>query len=436
MTSSLLLYVTCTYSLCGRGGSINSHPGNVTFREWVYKRKTQYNLADAKKDKTAVVNDVLSLVRGLNPPGRFLQKHNGGWLEINDAKAMAKISQALREGAPAMRAAHGKKASAKRRSDSTRSPSPPRRESKRRAKKRNFDEYVPSETIPTSSQDLSSNVAMSTAPLTPPPSLDGNEDYHHDDDLMGNEHVYNYFDHSGGMNDLFLEQSNGTSVTTGRDSQPQSGYYNASFISPSYSRPPLIPFRDYSASLSEVANAIPPSQIEGQLPRANNVTPNLTSLPPPPISPGGWDPLSFLPSTPKHSRTAVEGMNGQSFFPLTPVHAAGTATAPTSPGDTKNNVHGQPFSLKQKQSVRRQHSLDASLGSFSNPFENDSYHFRQHNQSGLPAPNIGPPQRGFSFGMIGGVPRAKEIDPLLRHDTSSYSSFKSSSHDERKHPSL
>jgi hypothetical protein len=290
---------------------------------------------------------------------------------------------------------------------------------------------------------------MSTAPLTPPPSLDGNEDYHHDDDLMGNEqHVYNYFDHPGGMNDLFLEQlrpllsdrgsANGTSVTAGRDPQQQSGCYNASFISPSYSHPPLIPFRDYSASLSEVANAIPPpSQIEEQLPRANNVTPNLTSLPPPPISPGGWDPLSFLPSTPKHSRAAVEGMNGQSFFPLTPVHAAGIATAPTSPGDT-NNVHGQPFSLKQKESVRRQHSLDASLGSFSNPFENDSYHVRQHIQPGLPVPNIGPPQRGFSFGsMIGGMPKAKEGDSFLRHDTtSSYSSFKSSSHDERKHPSL
>ena len=417
------------YSLCGRGGSINSHPGNITFREWVYKRKTQYNLANSKRDKTAVVNDVLSLVRGLNPPGRFLQKHNSGWIEIDDAKAMAKISQALREGAPAMRAAHGKKASAKRGSESTRSPSPPRRESKRKAKKRNFDEYVPSETIPDSSKVLSSNVAISSAPLTPPPSLDG--DYHHHDDLMRNDHVYNYFDHTGGLNDLFLEQSNGTSATAGRDLQQQSGYYNASFISPSYSHPPLMPFRDYNASLSEVANAIPPpSQIEEQLPRANNVTPNLTSLPPPPISPpnfspGGWDPLSFLPSTPKHSRTAVEGMNGQSFFPLTPIHTAGsTATAPTNPDDT-NNVQGQAFSLQQKQPVRRQHSLDASLGSFSNPFENDSYHYRQHIQPGLPIPNVGPPQRGFSFGMTS-----------LRHDTSSYSSNKSSSHDERKRSPL
>jgi len=422
-------------SLCGRGGSINSHPGNITFREWVYKRKTQYNLANSKRDKTAVVNDVLSLVRGLNPPGRFLQKHNSGWIEIDDAKAMAKISQALREGAPAMRAAYGKKA-AKRRSDSTRSPSPPRRESKRRAKKRNFDEYVPSETIPDSSNVLPSNVVISSAPLTPPPSLDGNEDYHHDDDLMRSDHVYNYFDHTRGLNDLFLEQSYGASATTGRESQPQTSYYNASFISPrSYSHPPLIPFRDYSASLSEVANAIPPSRTEEQLPRANNVTPNLTSLPPPPISPGGWDPLSFLPSTPKHSRTAVEVMNGQSFFPLTPIHTAGTATASTNSDDT-NNLQGQAFSQQQKQTVRRQHSLDASLGSFSNPFENDSYHFRQHIQPGLPTPNVGPPQRGFSFGMIGGMPKAKEVDTSLRHDTSSYSSTKSSSQDERKRPSL
>jgi len=427
--------------LCGRGGSINSHPGNITFREWVYERKTQYNLADSKKDKTIVVNEVLDLVRSVSPPGRFLQKHNSGWIEIDDAKAMAKISQALREGAPAMRAAHGKKAT-KRRSDSTRSPSPPRRESKRRAKKRNFDDYVPSETVPASSNLLSPNVAISSAPLTPPPSLEGNEDYHHHDDLMRNDHVYNYFDHTGGLNELLLEQSNEASAAAaataaGRDLQPHGGDYKASFISPSsYSHHPLIPLGDYRASISEVANAIPPSQIGEMPPRANNITPTLTSLPPPPISPGGWDPLSFLPSTPKHARSSVEVM-GQSFFPLTPNHAA--TSAPTSPYDA--NAQGQAFSLQQKQSVRREHSLDASLGSFSNPFENDSNHFRQYPQLGLPIPNLGPPQRGLSFGMIGGMPKAKEVDTSLRRrDTSSsYSSNKSrpsSSQNERKRPPL
>jgi len=424
------------YSLCGRGGSINSHPGNKTFREWVYKRKTRYNLADSKRDKTVVVNEVLDLVRGLSPPGRFLQKHNDNWIEIDDGKAMAKISQALREGAPAMRAAHGKKAT-KRRSDSTRSPSPPMRESKRRAKRRNFDDYVPSEAVPARSNLLSSSVAISSAPLTPPPSLEDNDDYH-----LSNDHEYNYFDHTGGLNDL-LEQANQAAATAGIDSQLQGGGYNTPFISPSHSHP-LIPFGDYRAPISEVANAIPPSQFEKQPSRANNVTPTLMSLPPPPFSPGGWDPLSFLPSTPKHARTSVEGMNGQSFFPLTPIHHRTTAAAaaPGSPDDA--NAQCQAFSLHQKHSVQREHSLDASLGSFSNPFENESNHFRPYFQSGLPMPNLGPlphshdlPQRGLSFGKIGGMPKAKKIDTSLRRDTSSYSSTKSwtsSSPNERKHP--
>jgi hypothetical protein len=399
-------------------------------------------LADSKRDKTTVVNQVLDLVRALSPPGRFLQKHNDNWIEIDDAKAMAKISQALREGAPAMRAAHGKKAT-KRRSDSTRSPSPPRRESKRRAKRRNYDDYVPSETGPANSNLLSFNVAISSAPLTPPPSLEDNDDYHHD--LMSNDHAYNYFEHTGGLNDL-LEHTNQAAAAAGIDYlQPQGGDYNAPFISPSHSHP-LIPFGDYRAPISEVANAIPPSQFEKQPSRANNVTPTLMSLPPPPFSPGGWDPLSFLPSTPKHSRTSVEGMNGQSFFPLTPIHTTTTTTtttttaAPTSPDDA--NAQGQAFSLQQKQPVQREHSLDASLGSFSNPFENESNHFRQYSQSGLP--NLGPlphtndlPQRGLSFGKIGGMPKPKKIDTSLRRDTSSYSSTKSwtsSNPNERKHP--
>jgi hypothetical protein len=296
--------------------------------------------------------------------------------------------------------------------------------------------------VPASSNLLSPNVAISSAPLTPPPSLEGNEDYHHHDDLMRNDHVYNYFDHTGGLNELLLEQSNEASAAAaataaGRDLQPHGGDYKASFISPSsYSHHPLIPLGDYRASISEVANAIPPSQIGEMPPRANNITPTLTSLPPPPISPGGWDPLSFLPSTPKHARSSVEVM-GQSFFPLTPNHAA--TSAPTSPYDA--NAQGQAFSLQQKQSVRREHSLDASLGSFSNPFENDSNHFRQYPQLGLPIPNLGPPQRGLSFGMIGGMPKAKEVDTSLRRrDTSSsYSSNKSrpsSSQNERKRPPL
>lgn len=82
-------------------------------------------------------------VRSQEPPGRFLQKiveggkkcdpHGiaGRWVKIEDSKALAKISQALREGAPAFRALHGKERGRPRRaSRSTRA----RAKRKKRAK--------------------------------------------------------------------------------------------------------------------------------------------------------------------------------------------------------------------------------------------------------------------------------------------------------------
>ena len=98
--------------LSGRGGGINSHDGNVQFRSWVHERKNDYNLASNKAEKARVAREVIALVQGQNPPGRFLQKDPssiGGqtwWVELDDEKMMAKTSQALREGAPQIRAAH------------------------------------------------------------------------------------------------------------------------------------------------------------------------------------------------------------------------------------------------------------------------------------------------------------------------------------------
>jgi len=103
--------------LCGRGGSINSHPGNIRFRDWVKVRKQQYNLATSKVAKARMCREVFNLVRALDPPGKFLQRMDdvsgmvgvaGGcwWMEINEQKALAKTSQALREGAPKIREMH------------------------------------------------------------------------------------------------------------------------------------------------------------------------------------------------------------------------------------------------------------------------------------------------------------------------------------------
>jgi hypothetical protein len=102
--------------LCGRGGGINSHPGNKTFREWVRQRKNLYNLATSKQEKARVSKEIVQMVRALSPPGKFLQREagtthssstlSGMWAEIDEAKALAKTSQALREGAPNIRAEH------------------------------------------------------------------------------------------------------------------------------------------------------------------------------------------------------------------------------------------------------------------------------------------------------------------------------------------
>jgi hypothetical protein len=103
--------------LSGRGGGINSHKGNKTFREWVSQRKEEYNLAQNKKEKIAVALQVVRQVQQQVPvPGRFLQKDptlaggSGGhwWVEVDEAKALAKTTQALREGAPKIRQAHRK----------------------------------------------------------------------------------------------------------------------------------------------------------------------------------------------------------------------------------------------------------------------------------------------------------------------------------------
>ena len=103
--------------LSGRGGGINAHPGNVVFREWVRVRKEDYNLAPNKAEKTRVALEVMDQVRNQDPPGRFLTRDStstpsmgggGGswWVEVDENRALAKTSQALREGAPQIRSAH------------------------------------------------------------------------------------------------------------------------------------------------------------------------------------------------------------------------------------------------------------------------------------------------------------------------------------------
>lgn len=92
--------------LCGRGGSINSHGGNERFRLLVEKRKRVYLTARFKREKRLIASSIVTEIRDLNPPGRFLTRDSksGQWQDIGDEKARDKTSQALRENAPTIRA--------------------------------------------------------------------------------------------------------------------------------------------------------------------------------------------------------------------------------------------------------------------------------------------------------------------------------------------
>jgi len=92
--------------LCGRGKRVNTHKGNIGFREIVQKYKFEYvaghsSISTAKKSQLAA--RVVVEVRSLDPPGRFLEvdKRTGLWEDIGDARAKRKAGQGLREDAHA-----------------------------------------------------------------------------------------------------------------------------------------------------------------------------------------------------------------------------------------------------------------------------------------------------------------------------------------------
>jgi len=92
--------------LSGRGGNINAHPGNEQFRNIVEKRKRVYLTARFKREKRIIIDDIVSEIRQLDPPGRFLARDpdDGFWYDVGDEKARDKTGQALRENAPSVRA--------------------------------------------------------------------------------------------------------------------------------------------------------------------------------------------------------------------------------------------------------------------------------------------------------------------------------------------
>jgi len=92
--------------LCGRGGRINSHAGNVQFRDIIHSKKKDYLAPTTKKlEKAHIAAGIVNDIRSMDPPGRFLKEEGGTgmWYDIGDAKAIKKTGQALREDAPDIR---------------------------------------------------------------------------------------------------------------------------------------------------------------------------------------------------------------------------------------------------------------------------------------------------------------------------------------------
>ena len=86
--------------LLGRGGHVNSHKGNIQFRNFVKEKKPAYLAFNTKKNvKSDLAAQIVAKIRSLDPPGRFLEFHKDSnmWSECSDRKARKKASQALRE---------------------------------------------------------------------------------------------------------------------------------------------------------------------------------------------------------------------------------------------------------------------------------------------------------------------------------------------------
>ena len=89
--------------LCGRRcrrGGINSHLGNVQFRDIIHSQKSEYLDPSTKRDEKAhIATRIVSDIRTMDPAGRFLMEDQGTgmWFDIGDAKAISKTGHALRE---------------------------------------------------------------------------------------------------------------------------------------------------------------------------------------------------------------------------------------------------------------------------------------------------------------------------------------------------
>uniref|UniRef100_A0A7S1ZC96 DUF6824 domain-containing protein n=1 Tax=Trieres chinensis TaxID=1514140 RepID=A0A7S1ZC96_TRICV len=88
--------------LLGRGGKNNQHCGNEQLREIARSQRDNYRMS-SKKGKSYISRQIVSHIRHMSPPGRFLKKNGvtGRWEEMGDDVAREKAAQALRDAVSA-----------------------------------------------------------------------------------------------------------------------------------------------------------------------------------------------------------------------------------------------------------------------------------------------------------------------------------------------
>jgi hypothetical protein len=92
---SVAIEPTANDVLFGRGGYINTHPGNVRFRTKAFELRTWYE-ASTKEEKYNISKHLIESVQGEGH--RFLEKTSDGlWHEVSGNGIRKKASQALRE---------------------------------------------------------------------------------------------------------------------------------------------------------------------------------------------------------------------------------------------------------------------------------------------------------------------------------------------------
>jgi hypothetical protein len=102
-----IVHVNPNDVLSGRGGRVNSHVGNIQFRDIIASSKKGYLAKTVKKlEKAHIASKIINDIRSMDPPGRFLKEDadTGLWFDnFGDAKAIQKAGQALREDAADIR---------------------------------------------------------------------------------------------------------------------------------------------------------------------------------------------------------------------------------------------------------------------------------------------------------------------------------------------